>query len=62
MMEGGLASMVYKSFDKKSKRNGVNIEVQHNEQLAKELHKPSIRSLKKGTVDSSLNIIFGMLI
>ena len=29
----GLASMVYKFFDKKSKDSGVNIEVRHNEQL-----------------------------
>ena len=40
----GLASMVYKFFDKKSKGGGVNIEVKHNEQLAKELHKPIIRN------------------
>ena len=39
----GLASMVYKFFDKKSKGSGVNIEVKHNEQLAEELHKPIIR-------------------
>ena len=30
----GLASMVYKFFDKKSKGSSVNIEVKHNEQLA----------------------------
>ena len=30
----GLASMVYKFFDKKSKGTDVNIEVKHNEQLA----------------------------
>ena len=40
----GLASMVYKFFDKKSKGSGINIEVKHNEQLAKELHKPIIRN------------------
>ena len=34
----GLASMVYKFFDKKSKGSGINVEVKHNEQLAKELH------------------------
>ena len=39
--------MVYKCFDKKSKGSGFNIEVKHNEQLAKELHKPIIRNLKK---------------
>ena len=48
----GLASMVYKFFDKKSKGSGVNIEVKHNEQLAKELHKPIIRNFKKRTVYS----------
>ena len=40
----GLISMVYIFFDKKSKGSGVNIEVKHNEQLAKELHKPIIRN------------------
>ena len=48
----GLASNVYKFFDKKSKGSGVNIEVNHNEQLAKELHEPIIRSFKKRTVYS----------
>ena len=46
----GLASMVYKFFDKKSKGSGVNIEVKHNEQLAKKLQKPIIRNFKKRTV------------
>ena len=48
----GLASLVYKFFDKKSASltdksvsgSGVNIEVKHNEQSAKELHKPIIRN------------------
>ena len=44
--------MVYKFFDKKSKRSGVNIEVKRNEQLAKELQKPVIRNFKKRTVYS----------
>ena len=48
----GLASMVYKCFDKKSKGGGVNIEVKHNEQLAQKLHKPIIRNFKKRTVYS----------
>ena len=43
----GLASMVYKFFDKKSKRSGVtaltNKFVFQNQQLAEELHKPIIR-------------------
>ena len=36
--------MVYNFFDKKSKGGGVNIEVKHNKQLAKELHKPIIKN------------------
>ena len=44
--------MVYKFFDKKSKRSGVNIEVKRNEQLAKELQKTIIRNFKKRTVYS----------
>ena len=58
--ERGLASMVYKFFDKKSASltdksvsgSGVNIEVTHNKQLAKELHKPIIRNIKKRPVYS----------
>ena len=44
----GLASMVYKFLDKKSD-SGVSIVVKHNEQLAKELHKPIIGNFKKRT-------------
>ena len=44
--------MVYKCFDKKSKGSGVDIEVKHNEQLTKELHKPIIRNFKKRKVYS----------
>ena len=39
--------MVYKFFDKNSTGSDVNMEVKHNEQLAKELHKPIIRNFKK---------------
>ena len=46
----GLASMIYKCFDKKSQGGGVNIQVKHNEQLTKELHKPIIRNFTKRTV------------
>ena len=43
--ERRLASMVYKSFDKKSKGCGVvNNEIKQNQQLAEELHKPIIRT------------------
>ena len=41
----GLASMVYKFFEKKSKGSGITTEL--NYQLANELHKPVIKSLKK---------------
>ena len=43
----GLASMVYKFFDKRSVGSGVDILSEFNEQLAKELHKPIIRKFKK---------------
>ena len=58
----GLASMVYKFFDKNSKGSDVNIEVKHNEQLAEELHKPIIRNFKKEQFILDLKIIFGVLI
>ena len=48
----GLASTVYKFFDKTSKGSGVNISWELNEQLAEELHKPIIRHFKKRTVYS----------
>ena len=48
----GVASMVYKLFDKKSEGSGVNIPLEFNEQLAKEIHKPIIRNFKKRTVFS----------
>ena len=41
----GLASMIYKLFDKKSSGSGIISEV--NYQLADELHKPLIRKFKK---------------
>ena len=49
----GLASIVYKFFDKKSKGSGVNINVKPSEQLAEEVHKPIIRKFKKGTIYSA---------
>ena len=49
----GLASMVYKFFDKKSTGSGIaNNEIKQNLQLAEELHKPIIRNFKKRTVYS----------
>ena len=45
--------MVYKFFDKNLKGSVVNIPLEFNEQLAKELHKPIIRKLKKTKVYSA---------
>ena len=47
----GLASMVHKFFDKKSKGSGIINKP--NYQLANELHKPIIRKFKKRKVYSS---------
>ena len=49
----GLASMVYKFFDKKSQGRGL-VNNKENVQLANELHKRIIRKLKKRKVHSSL--------
>ena len=43
----GLASMVYKVFDNKSAGSGVNIPLEFNEELAKELQKPIFKKCKK---------------
>ena len=61
----GLASMVYKFFDKKSaslnKSSGTGIVNESNYQLANELHKPIIKKFKKRKVHL-LETIFGVLI
>ena len=56
----GLASMVYKFFDKKTKGSGVTLanksaikSIPQNEQLTEELHKPIIRKFKKREVYSA---------
>ena len=62
----GLASMVYKFFDKKcaslNKSSGSGIANESNYQLANEPHKPIIRKFKKREVYSFLETIFGVLI
>ena len=57
----GLASMVYKFFEKKSKSGGINIPLKFNEQLVKELQKAIIRNFKRRTVYSGFknNIFLG---
>ena len=54
----GLASMVYKFFDKKS--NGSGIINESNYQLANKLHKPIIKKLKKKKFIHHIEIIFGV--
>ena len=54
----GLASMVYKFFDKNSERSGiVNNEIKQNLQLAEELHKAIIRKFKKRKVYSGFKLM-----
>ena len=58
--QGGLASMVHKFFNEKSKESGIKNEIKKNQQLANELHKPIIRKFKKRKVYSSFkDNIFG---
>ena len=57
----GLASMVYKGFDKKTKGSGVK-SIPQSEQLADELHKPIIRKFKKRKYIQHLKTIFGVQI
>ena len=65
----GLASMVYKFFDKKSPGSSVNMQAKpvrrtyvNNEQLSEELHKLIIKKFKKQWFIQDLKIIFGVLI
>ena len=46
----GLASMVYKFFDKQSSDSSIKNENMSDQELADVLHKPSIRKLKKRKV------------
>ena len=54
----GLASMVYKFFDKKTAGSGVKSMLQ-NEQLTEEFHKPIIRKFRKRKVYSAFKEIIG---
>ena len=68
----GLASMIYKFFDKKAKWSGIvnnnnndnnnNNKTKQIIRLAKELHKSIIRNLKKEQFILDSKTIFGMLI
>ena len=48
----GLASMVYKFFDKKTSGSSIKNENMSDQQLAEELLKPIIRKFKKRKVES----------
>ena len=58
----GIASMVYKFFDKNSAGSGIKNKIKQNEQLAEELHKVTIRKFAKQKYTNLLNTIFGVLI
>ena len=51
-IKGGLASMVYKVFDKRSAKVS-GFAIKQSEQLAKKLHKPIIRKFEKRKIHSS---------
>ena len=55
----GLASMVYKFFDKKSMGSGINTAKPSSSILADELHKPVLKNLKKEKYIHNLKIIYG---
>ena len=49
----GLASMVYKFFDKKTSGGPIKNKIMSNKELAEKLHKPIIRKFEKRKVYSS---------
>ena len=49
----GLASMVYKFFNKKAFGDAVKSKIMSNKELAEELHKPIIRKFEKRKIYSS---------
>ena len=55
----GLASMVYKCFNKKTPGSGITNESISDQQLAEELQKSIIRKFKKTKLQSTLWAIFG---
>ena len=56
----GLASIVYKFFDKKSKGAGIKYKIKENQQSANKLHKPIIAKFKRRKVYvSSFDLTWG---
>ena len=60
----GLSSMVYKSFNERTKGSGINLQANslNNEILAEERHKPIIKNFKEEKYILVLKIMFGVLI
>ena len=58
----GLASTVYRFFDKKTSGSGIKSKNISNKQLAKELYKPIIRKFKKEKYIHLLYTILGLQI
>ena len=52
----GLASLVYKFFDRKSSGSGIKNEIKQNGQSSEELHKPIIKKILKRRVYSSFKV------
>ena len=52
--------MIYKFFDKNSEGSGVNIPLEFNGQLVKDLHKPIIKNFKKEQFIWDLNQILNL--
>ena len=46
----GLGLMVYKVFDKKTSGRGIKNEIISNKELAEVLHKPTVKTLRKGKI------------
>ena len=46
----GLGLMVYKFFDKKTSGRGIKNEIISNKELAEVLHKPTVKTLRKGKI------------
>ena len=58
----GIASMVFKCFDKKTCGRAIKDKTKQNRQLANELHKPLIRKFEKKKYIHHLKTIFEVLI
>ena len=58
----GLGSMVYNFFDKKALGRAIKRKIMQNEELARELHKPTIRKFRKEKYTHLIHTRFGVQI